>query len=91
MSSNEKLKEALAVVVKMVDQWCSAVTDVNKQAFIDSGAYSANAAAMRLLAQHGLMSIKSEYGRRVIAKWTDVARDFGADLSYHTLSTPRAD
>jgi len=91
MSSDEKLKEALAVVVKMVDQWYSAVTDINKQAFIHSGTYSANAAAMRLLVQHGLMSIKSEYGRRVIAKWTDAARDFGADLSCHNLSTPTAD
>jgi hypothetical protein len=78
----EKLRPALEVVVKMVEQWCQIITDKDDEPAFDSGAYSANAAAMRFLAEHGLMSVQFEVGRRVIARWTDAARDFGADHDF---------
>ena len=60
---NEELLEALE---DMVNQHCS-VTE--KESYLDSMALSANANAMRILAKHKRITIKNEYGRRVIANW----------------------
>lgn len=60
------LEEAL---VDMVNQHCHC-----DGGDIDSMALSANAYAMRLLAERGRMEITNEYGRRVLAKWTENSR-----------------
>jgi hypothetical protein len=51
----------LKIVVNMVAQHC------DLGSVVDSGAISANAEAMRLLGRHGLLSIETDGGRRVIA------------------------
>jgi hypothetical protein len=62
--------EELKVVVDMVHQHCGDDKKDTGAIFVDSMAISANAAAMRLLARHGLMEIDSEIGRRIRARWT---------------------
>jgi hypothetical protein len=92
MSSDvpEEIKPALEAMVKMVEQWCHTEADIAGEPWMDSGCYSANAAAMQVLAKHGLMSIKFEFGRRVIAKWTESARDFGADWDFSRFKKAQA-
>ena len=66
-AEREKLLEDLA---DMVNQHCRAMRDLHVQdPQLDSMALSANAAAMRTLAEHGRRIIDKEYGRRVIGHW----------------------
>ncbi len=59
------LDVALDNLLDMVDQHCSTGDGGFEY---DSMALSANAAAMRTLAEYGRIEIVSEYGRRVIAR-----------------------
>lgn len=67
--ANQK-EELLEALTDMVHQHCS---DPNPQNGIDvdSWALSANASAIRLLAKHGKLRIEKEYGRRVLAIWSE--------------------
>jgi hypothetical protein len=83
-NDSDQLKAAWTAVVEMVKRWCAPIETretifQNKYPRIDSGAMSAHATAMRVLATHGLMRIQTDVGRRVIATWTEAARDFGVD------------
>lgn len=64
----------------MMDKWCHIESTIEGELY--SNANRANAAAMRVLAGHGLLSIQSEYGRRVIGRWTEAACDYGADVDF---------
>jgi hypothetical protein len=87
----KKFKAALEALVGTVHQWCSINVDNQGVPAIDSGALSSNAAVMRVLAENGLLSIKSEFGRRIFATWTEAARDFGvADWDFSKFLERRA-
>lgn len=62
-TETEKEKELLDALEDVVNQACL-FDDI-----LDSGALTANANAMRLLADYGRIKIKRECGRRVIGKW----------------------
>jgi hypothetical protein len=70
MTDNEgkKIRTALEALVKATQQWCPVSVDHAGEPWLDSGAFSANAAVMRVLADHGLLTINVEVGRRIIAK-----------------------
>jgi hypothetical protein len=70
----DKMKTALEALVLTVQQWCHITLDKTGEPWLDSGAMSSNAAAIRVLADHGLMSIRTQVGRRIVAKWTETAR-----------------
>jgi hypothetical protein len=78
----EEIRGALKALVLVVEQWGHIITDNEGELYLDSGCYSANAAAMRVLAEHGLLTIRNQVGRRVTAKWTEAAREFGADVDF---------
>jgi hypothetical protein len=63
----EQLKEALDILEGMVAQNCGEYDGE----LLCSGAISAHAEAMRLLAEHGRLVIVKEYGRMIKAKWPD--------------------
>ena len=65
----KKEKELLEALEDMVNQHCTVNTDVGRPSYLDSMALSANRDAMLILAKYNRIVIKSEYGRRVIAKW----------------------
>jgi hypothetical protein len=78
----KKIRAALEALVKTTQQWCHVSVDQAGEPWLDSGALSSNAAVMRVLADHGLLTINVEVGRRVIAKWTEAVRDFGVDWDF---------
>ena|ERR1700754_4057487 len=84
-SDGEKTRAALEALVRMVEQWCHICPDTAGELWLDSSSYSAHAAAMRVLANFGLLTIRTEFGNRVIAKWTEKAREFGADWDFSEL------
>jgi hypothetical protein len=65
--NDEESGRLLDALVGMIEQHVYENNDGN----LDSMAVSANAAALRLLAQFGKVKIESEHGRRVIARWLD--------------------
>jgi len=68
-AEREQLLEDLA---DMVNQHCRYAGELHAENVkLDSLALSANASAMRTLAQHGRFVIESEYGRRVIGHWPE--------------------
>jgi len=89
-SDAEQMRAALRALVKMTEQWCHVELDSAGEHCLDSASYSSNAAAMRTLADHGLLSINSQFGNRVIAKWTEAAREFGVDPDFSQLGKPRS-
>ena len=58
-------KELLEALIDMVNQHCY----LRGEDKLDSMALTANAGAMRLLAELGVVEIEDEYGRRVIGKF----------------------
>jgi hypothetical protein len=89
-AGSKEIRSALQAIVQMVEQWCHITVDDEGEPWIDSGAYSSNAAAMRVLAAHGLLAIRHQFGRRVIAKWTEAAREFGADCDFSAFREAQA-
>lgn len=65
--NEEESKRLLDALVCMIEQHVYEDNDGS----LDSMANTANAAALRLLAQFGKVKIESEYGRRVVARWLD--------------------
>jgi len=53
------------------DQICKLYNNIPETNITDSGASSANAEALRELAQHGRFRIVREYGRMVIGYWPE--------------------
>jgi hypothetical protein len=68
--------EELKVLVDLVYQHCGEDRKDTGEILIHSMAISADAAAMRLLAQYGLMEIDSEIGRSIHARWTTKGHEF---------------
>jgi hypothetical protein len=64
------MDELLEALEDMVNQHCT-VNGKECPAYLDSMALSANAYAMRVLAKHKRIVIKKEYGRRIIADWSN--------------------
>lgn len=60
-------QEVIFALMEMVGQHC---TVNNSDTQLDSMCLSANANAMQVLAQRGLITITHERGRRIIGKWT---------------------
>ena len=87
----KKIRAALEALVKTAQQWCHVSVDHAGEPWLDSGAFSSNAAVMRVLADHGLLTINVEVGRRIIAKWTEAARDFGADWDFSRFRQQEAE
>jgi len=66
--------EELKVLVDLIYQHCGEDQKDTGEILVYSMGFSANAAAMRLLARHGLMEIDSEIGRSVHARWTEAGQ-----------------
>jgi hypothetical protein len=66
-------REELRVLADLVHFCRGTDTRNDGVVFVASGAIPARAAAIRLLAQYGLMEIGSDVGQNVRAKWTDAA------------------
>ena len=76
MTGKTMTNDELKVLVDMVRAYCPKDTRVDTgEKVVDSGAIGVNAAAMRLLAQYGLMEIYSDAGRRVRARWTAAGQE----------------
>jgi hypothetical protein len=86
MSNSEEaegLKQALAALVKMLMQWNGGLDwRQDGEPFLSASGYSSNEAAMRVLERYGLISITSGVGRGIRGKWTEAAREFGADPDF---------
>ncbi len=81
---DDKLKPILKLLVDMSEQY------VGDHVRGDIGT-SAAAAAVRLLAEHGIVRIEREFGRRVFANWTDAGRallEDSGDLDSGTKIAP---
>ena len=74
---NERLKEKYKeLLIDYVEQNCTVSRSMrgkDDEDELDSMAISSNADAMRELAEMGLITIRTEYGRRVLGKWNHEA------------------
>jgi len=69
---DNKLKVALDILEDVINQACRIEsTEESKGYYLDSIALSAYAEGLRFLAKYGRVEIKTEYGRRVIAKFIE--------------------
>ena len=66
-----------AALIDMVSQHCEVDSDNNGPIYLDSWALSANAEAIELLADCGVVSIERSAGRRVIVVWKREALEGG--------------